>query len=102
LTKVFQCLNILGSTAWKINKPILDVVDRVWHEGGGLGELPTKKDHLVPPPPDDYLTNGAARKAWKKEVLKIQQLNRDLHGLRCDTNLKLSVAHEFKDLESVS
>lgn len=37
LSRVFNVLNELGKTPWKINKKVLDVVDALWVEGGNVG-----------------------------------------------------------------
>lgn len=34
-----QALDILGSTKWRVNRPILDVVESIWSRGGGIGGL---------------------------------------------------------------
>lgn len=39
LLYVFQALDTLGNTKWKVNKRILAVVDRIWASGGRLADL---------------------------------------------------------------
>jgi DNA-directed RNA polymerase len=39
-----QALDTLGSTKWRINKRILDVVDRLWAGGGRLEDLIDEED----------------------------------------------------------
>jgi DNA-directed RNA polymerase len=39
-----QALDTLGSTKWRINKRILDVVDRLWAGGGHLADLIDQED----------------------------------------------------------
>lgn len=34
-----QALDALGSTKWKINHVVLDVLERMWKEGGRLADL---------------------------------------------------------------
>jgi DNA-directed RNA polymerase len=34
-----QALDALGSTKWKINNVVLDVLERMWKEGGRLADL---------------------------------------------------------------
>ncbi len=43
LTKVFNVLDVLGETGWAINRPILEVMEALWEEGGGRAELPKRQ-----------------------------------------------------------
>lgn len=36
---LLQALDALGSTKWKINNVVLDVLERMWKEGGRLADL---------------------------------------------------------------
>lgn len=40
---MFQILNIMGETPWKINKKVLNVMENIWQEGGGFGEIPLRQ-----------------------------------------------------------
>eukprot|EP01119_Soliformovum_irregulare_P001637 TRINITY_DN1136_c0_g1_i1.p1 TRINITY_DN1136_c0_g1~~TRINITY_DN1136_c0_g1_i1.p1 ORF type:complete len:903 (-),score=209.58 TRINITY_DN1136_c0_g1_i1:34-2742(-) len=95
---IFDILNALSGTSWIINKPLYDVVVAIWNAGGGVASLPSRQDVPVPPEIEwddemstdkeksiEFYTKNNARK-------KAIQHNRDLHSLRCDTILKLSVA----------
>jgi DNA-directed RNA polymerase len=37
---VYECLDALGETPWRINDKILNVVLQVWNEGKGLAGIP--------------------------------------------------------------
>lgn len=39
-----QALDTLGRTKWRINKRILDVVEILWSQGGGIAGLVNRKD----------------------------------------------------------
>lgn len=39
-----QALNTLGNTKWRVNKKILDIVDRIWASGGRLADLVDRED----------------------------------------------------------
>lgn len=34
-----QALNVLGETGWRINKRVLEVVEKLWEAGGGVADL---------------------------------------------------------------
>lgn len=44
LSKICEALNILGDTPWRINTRVLDVVERFYALGGGVGEIPVVDD----------------------------------------------------------
>ena len=35
---------MLGETPWKINKPVLEVVEKLWAAGGGIADLVEASD----------------------------------------------------------
>lgn len=93
LEKVYQGLNALSSTPWKLNKKIYEVMSQAWEKGGGIAELPPRKDYDIPPEPE---TDDLQKKLeWKRMLRKITHHNRDLKSLRCDFTYKLNVAKEF-------
>jgi DNA-directed RNA polymerase len=51
LPLVFDGLNILGKTAWKINKEILEVSQLCWENNIAIGDIPSRTDHQLPPEP---------------------------------------------------
>jgi DNA-directed RNA polymerase len=44
MKKVMEALDILGGTSWRIRAPILDVVEKMWADGGGLANLVDAND----------------------------------------------------------
>ncbi|TYJ42612.1 hypothetical protein E1A91_A03G100500v1 [Gossypium mustelinum] len=44
LELVFEALDTLGNTKWRINRRILGVVDRLWVNGGRLADLVDRED----------------------------------------------------------
>ncbi len=42
LGQIYDVLNVLGRTPWRINNDVLDIVEKLWDEGGGVGEIPLK------------------------------------------------------------
>jgi len=92
LEKVYKGLNALNETPWRVNSRVFNVMDSAWAQGGGIGELPSKQDIPIPPEPQE---DPDKKNQWKRIFKRITQQNRDLKGLRCDTNYKLNVAREF-------
>ncbi|KAK0585678.1 hypothetical protein LWI29_032249 [Acer saccharum] len=97
LEPVFEALDMLGNTRWKVNKRVLNVVERIWSNGGRLADLVDRKDVPLPDEPDTE--DEAQIKKWRWKVRTVKKENRERHSQRCDIELKLSVARKMKDEE---
>ncbi|KAK7275063.1 hypothetical protein RIF29_16170 [Crotalaria pallida] len=97
LEPVFEALNTLGNTKWRINKCVLSVIDRIWANGGRLADMVNREDVPFPEEPDTE-DEGEIRK-WKWKVKAVKKENSERHSQRCDVELKLAVARQMKDEE---
>src|SRR3546814_20358132 len=61
LTKIYDSVNHVQDTPWRINCRVLDVMEKVWDGGGSLGGLPQRNDESLPPKPLDLDTNEDAK-----------------------------------------
>ncbi|EFN51901.1 hypothetical protein CHLNCDRAFT_27382 [Chlorella variabilis] len=103
LSRVYDALNSLGSTAWAINQDVFRVVETVWAWGGGVCDIPPKVN--LPLPRD--LKPGFRQhrhapgqlqfylRTRRADISRMQKKNRELHSLRCDMEYKLAIAREF-------
>ncbi|KAJ6734913.1 DNA-DIRECTED RNA polymerase MITOCHONDRIAL [Salix purpurea] len=96
LQPVFEALDTLGNTKWRVNKSVLSVVDRIWSNGGCLADL---VDHSDVPLPEKPETEDEALLKWKWKLRAVKKENRERHAQRCDIELKLAVARKMKDEE---
>ncbi|KNC76865.1 hypothetical protein SARC_10656, partial [Sphaeroforma arctica JP610] len=97
LHRVFDALNVLGATPWRINHRVLEVITHIWNEGGNndLSVPPLASVPLPTPPADkDDVTAQMVYKRAKKEAIK---QNRELHSLRCDAQYKLVIAAKLRN-----
>ncbi|PIA31839.1 hypothetical protein AQUCO_04800023v1 [Aquilegia coerulea] len=94
---VFEALDTLGQTKWRVNKRVLAVIENFWHGGGNVAGLVDREDVSIPekPPSEDAMEI----QKWKWSVRKVKKCNRERHAQRCDIELKLSVARRMKDEE---
>ncbi|KAK1381019.1 DNA-directed RNA polymerase [Heracleum sosnowskyi] len=92
---VFEALNTLGNTKWRVNKKILDIVDRIWASGGRLADLVDREDVDLPEEPDTE--DEAETKKWRWKVKGVKKVNSERHSQRCDIELKLAVSRKMKD-----
>ncbi|BFG26451.1 hypothetical protein CerSpe_127250 [Prunus speciosa] len=97
LERVFKALDTLGNTRWRVNKRVLNVVDRIWATGGRLADLVDRNDVPLPEEPDTE--DETLLKKWKWKVKSVKKENMERHSQRCDIELKLAVARKMKDEE---
>ncbi|XP_022776678.1 DNA-directed RNA polymerase 1B, mitochondrial-like [Durio zibethinus] len=94
LVHVFEALDTLGNTKWRINKRVLGVVDRIWANGGRIADLVDREDVPLPEEPDTE--DEAEIRKWKWKVKAVKKENNERHSQRCDVELKLAVARQMK------
>ncbi|TXG56708.1 hypothetical protein EZV62_018021 [Acer yangbiense] len=97
LEPVFEALDTLGNTKWRVNKRLLGVIDRMWASGGCLAGLVDRED--VPLPEELDTEDEAEIRKWKWKVKAVKKENSERHSQRCDVELKLAVARKMKDEE---
>ncbi|MED6185301.1 DNA-directed RNA polymerase 2B, chloroplastic/mitochondrial [Stylosanthes scabra] len=97
LEPVFEALDTLGNTKWRVNKRVLSVIDRIWASGGRLADLVDRDDVPLPEEPDT--DDETAMKKWRWKVNSVKKENRERYSQRCDVELKLAVARRMKDEE---
>ncbi|CAO0798336.1 unnamed protein product [Mucor circinelloides] len=100
LGKVFSGLDVLGSTCWRVNKNVFNVILEVWNSGEALADIPpVVNEHApLPPKPENYDTDPKAKFNWVTEVKQLQTNERNNHSLRCDVNYKVETARAFLNL----
>lgn len=69
---LFKALNLLASVPWVINKDVLDVILKVWENGGGFGDLPQRTDIELPEWKPEYEHDPEAREVYEKMVRKVR------------------------------
>ncbi|XP_078438342.1 DNA-directed RNA polymerase 3, chloroplastic-like [Wolffia australiana] len=95
LKKVFEALDTLGTTKWRINKRVLRIVEAIWSDGGRIAGLVDCKDFPLPEKPDTEDPNEIQK--WRWEARKVKKANSEMYAQRCDIELKLSVARKMRD-----
>nr|XP_033340875.1 uncharacterized protein LOC117228901 [Megalopta genalis] len=98
LYPIFDSLNQLGSIPWKINSPILDIIIKIFQEGGSVElNVPQSTSMLIAP---TLLRQDATIPEKRKffiEMTKFKQEKSDAHSLWCDTLYRLSLANHFRN-----
>eukprot|EP00879_Flechtneria_rotunda_P015059 GHRR01015736.1.p1 GENE.GHRR01015736.1~~GHRR01015736.1.p1 ORF type:complete len:667 (+),score=263.20 GHRR01015736.1:70-2001(+) len=110
---VLDALNVLGNTAWKVNRNVYNVMTHLWSIRSTAGGLP-QQIPLKPPlqPSNGYrlVFEGGALAArsgpWSKFERRgyvlacddARRINRNMASLKADFLLKLKVAEDFVDV----
>lgn len=96
LETVLAGLDVLGSTAWTINRDIYDVVGKVWNSGKSIADVPPLNvEEEEPQRPENYDTDLAARNVYMKRIKHYQLRKNNAHSERCDINYKLEIARAY-------
>jgi len=89
---VYASLDVLGKTAWKINKAVFDVTLEVWNKGLAYPSIPALNlEQTMPVPPSD-MTDMKAKTDYVVALKKLAQERHAHHADRCSTNYKLEIA----------
>lgn len=95
LPKVYDGLNVLGNTAWTINKPMLRVVTEIWNSKEAFLDIPPHVDatadlsHIERPSSD---SDPSELRDYKRKCRDAILANGGLYSQRCDLNYKLDIA----------
>ncbi|MFM7027801.1 MAG: DNA-directed RNA polymerase [Chakrabartia sp.] len=92
---VYESINHIQETPWRINTKIMDVLQAVWESGGHLGGLPPREDLPLPPKPHDIDENDEAKKAWKRAAADTYETNANYQSARLAVQQGLWVARKF-------
>ena len=111
LTEVYAAVNAVQATAWRINKPVLDVLDEAWRADIDMGVLPERDDLDLPPLPaivpantkQDNMTEEekAALKGWKNEARIVHEYNGMNRSKRFALSTKLVQAREVENEDAI-
>jgi DNA-directed RNA polymerase, mitochondrial len=107
LSRVYSALNAVQSTPWAINKPVMEVMHRLWEQGGGVAGLPRRMDEHLPPRPEGIARETPVAeltvdqlevlKLWKARAAEVHTSNAAAKGDRVVVNQKLWIAERFAE-----
>lgn len=107
---VYDAVNHLQNTGWRINNQVLDVVKILWQEGRAVAELPDREDEPMIPYPypdknpelDSYTDEekGIIKK-WKSDTYAIHKRNVQKMSVRILVAQILRIAEQFKGYETI-
>lgn len=98
---VYAGLDVLGSTPWKINRAIFDVVVTVWNSGERMGKMPPAVyDQPEPEAPENIDYDLEARSHHLIRHRAWAQAKANTHSERCNVNYKVEIARAVSDVFS--
>jgi len=96
LQKIREGLDILGKTAWVINREVFDVMLEAWNSGEAIANFPPLEPDLPIPPRPESGDNDAERK-WARAVREIENKRAGLHSTRCFQNFQMEIARAYRN-----
>ena len=89
----YAALDVLGSTPWRINRAIFDVVLEIWNRGERLRKRPPAEfDQPEPEKPENYETDAKARMVYLQRQKQYANGKANNHSDRCNVNYKIEIA----------
>lgn len=95
LEKVFDGINVLGNTAWTVNRQVLEVITKYWNTGKEFLDIPPIVDEPELPEPVPKNSEPAVLRDYQKKVRHAINISAAFKSQRCDTNYKLEIARAF-------
>ncbi|KAK4454202.1 hypothetical protein QBC34DRAFT_155116 [Podospora aff. communis PSN243] len=97
MSQVMKGLDVLGKTAWKINRPVLNVMLQAWNSGEAVANLPPANPEVEVPEEPAESEDPLVRRRWLKEIKAAEQEKAGIHSNRCFINFQLEIARAFRD-----
>ncbi|KAK4177108.1 putative mitochondrial precursor of DNA-directed RNA polymerase [Triangularia setosa] len=97
MEQMMRGLDVLGETAWRINRNVFNVMLEAWNSGEELANIPAVNPDLPMPPEPESADDPLARRAWLKAVKVVENEKGGLHSQRCFMNFQLEIARAFRD-----
>ncbi|KAI1113439.1 DNA-directed RNA polymerase [Nemania sp. NC0429] len=97
LDQVTKGLDVLGRTAWQINRPVFDVMLEAWNSGEALANIPPLDPKIPIPEEPDSSEDPMVRRDWLIRVRAAENEKSGLHSERCFMNFQLEIARAFRE-----
>lgn len=99
MEQVAKGLDVLGKTAWRINRPVFDVFLEVWNSGEQFAKIPPLNPDIPAPEEPEATADPLVRQKWTKSLKQAHNLRMSLHSQRCYMNFQLEIARSYRDQE---
>lgn len=93
---MFDGLNALGRTPWRINQPVFDIMLEAWNSGEAIANIPAENPNLSIPPEPESSKDPLERRRWMRAVKNVENSRSGMHSQRCFQNFQLEIARALR------
>jgi DNA-directed RNA polymerase len=97
---VYHALNAVQETAWRIRKPILDILMHCYKSQLSMGGLPEFRPLDLPPQPEKE-KDPEAHRMWRKDAKVVYEKNLSNASKAAGIAANLNTANKLKDYEAI-
>ncbi|KAK1752253.1 hypothetical protein QBC47DRAFT_390107 [Echria macrotheca] len=97
MDQVLRALDVLGKTAWRVNRPVFEVMLHCWNTGEAIASIPALNPEIVLPEEPDQRQDPLGRLTWMRAVRAAENERSGMHSVRCFMNFQLEIARAFRD-----
>ena len=101
IAPVYNAVNAIQGTAWRINRRVLDVLERLTADGGGMAGLPRQLDEPLPARREGLEKGSEAEREWNRRRSEVHARNASGRGKRLSTAQQLWVARKLVGFPSI-
>lgn len=101
MPEVYKAVNIIQQTAWRINKPVLQVMRTLADTERDVAGLPGRDAEPIPAKPHDIDTNEPARREWRASAAKAYDVNARSTSKRLALFRVLYIAELMEDEDEI-
>jgi DNA-directed RNA polymerase len=101
MPEVYNAVNTMQNTPFKINTFVLDVMNHAWDNGHDWGGMPSSYLKDLPNKPHDIDTNAESRKEYKKQASIIHTENNRTKSKRILFSKILHAGQKFREYEKI-
>ncbi|KAJ5629407.1 hypothetical protein N7528_003064 [Penicillium herquei] len=97
LKEIRRGLDVLGGTAWVINRDVFNVMLEAWNSGEEVANLAPLEPKIPAPPKPDPTEGFEAEKLWQSQMRDVENQRSGFHSQRCFQNFQMEVARSFRN-----
>jgi DNA-directed RNA polymerase len=97
---VIKSLNAVQETAWRIRKPILEMLEHCYKNKIQIGSLPDICEKELPPQPDKE-TQPEEHKLWRAEAKAVYEHNLKLMSQAAGIGMNLKTARKYAEFDAI-
>jgi len=106
MPEVYEAVNAMQRTPWRINRDVLSVFQQLWDDmettpQAGLPAKVDKDPEMEVPKPADFDTSEESQKWWKKQAMKVHEENQKNHGKIIQVDRVRRIAELYKDYDAI-